>query len=604
MDRSPERRHPLSTAVLRPGEVYSVWAPAAEAVGLVVGSPDADPVPMTPAGDGWWTSDVVAEAGTDYGFRLTDSGGHTGEARADPRSARQPDGVHGLSRVHGLDPAGWTDSAWTGRPLEGSVIYEMHVGTFSADGTLRSAIAHLDELVELGVEIVEVLPVNAFNGEYGWGYDGVLWFAVHEPYGGPDAVQEFVDACHARGLAVCLDVVYNHLGPSGNHLPEFGPYIRPGGSVWGDGLNLDGEGSGEVRRYVIDNALRWFEEFHVDALRLDAVHALHDSSALHVLEELAVATERMAAHLGRPLSLVAESDLNDPRLVTSRDGGGYGLTAQWDDDVHHAIHAAVSGERQGYYADFGSPETLRRALEGAFVHDGTYSSFRGRAHGRPVDRDRTPASRFVAYTLTHDQVGNRAGGDRPSMRLTPDQQLLKAALVLCSPFTPMLFQGEEWGAGTPWAFFTSHPEPELGEAVRQGRTREFAAMGWDPDEVADPQDPETFTRSKLDRGELARSPHREIREGYRALLALRREHAALTDPSLLSVAARTSDAGEDDRWIVVRRGDLELVANLGDRPCRVPASGEALWSNAAAVTDEGVDCEPYGCALVRRPAGA
>ncbi|MEH6819680.1 MAG: malto-oligosyltrehalose trehalohydrolase [Dietzia psychralcaliphila] len=580
-------------------DTFSVWAPTADAVGLVLDSADADPIAMHRAADGWWTSTVVREVGRDYGFVVTGDDGEVSDPRPDPRSRRQPHGVHGLSRVHRVDTSRWTDHAWTGRQLAGSVIYEMHVGTFSPVGTLTSAIEFLDELVELGVDMVEVMPVNAFNGEYGWGYDGVAWFAVHEPYGGPDAFQEFVNACHARGLGVCLDVVYNHLGPSGNYLPEFGPYLSAADGPWGAGLNLDGPHSGEVRRYIIDNALRWFDEFHVDALRLDAVHALHDASAVHLLEQLAVEVESLSTHLGRPLSLVAESDQNDPRLVTAREGGGYGLQGQWDDDVHHAVHAAVSGERQGYYSDFGSLESLRQVLTGAFLHAGTWSAFRGRVHGRPVDVGRVPGSRFVAYTLTHDQVGNRAAGDRPSMNLTPAQQLAKAAIVLCSPFTPMLFQGEEWGARTPFCFFTSHPEPELADAVRRGRTREFAEMGWDPATVADPQDPETFRRSVLDRSEQTQDEHAEILRGYRALIALRRSEPDLSDPWLGSVWVDCGVEAEDGRWLVVHRGSLALVVNLGTEPSRVPLAGEAVLVSGAVADDDSVFCQAFGFAVVR-----
>lgn len=594
-------------------DTFSVWAPAAAAVGLVLDSPDAAPLPLHRVNGGWWVSDVPRENGRDYGYVVTRAVGrdannnnnqdqYDDESRTplpDPRSMRQPYGVHGLSRVHEVDPTRWTDSGWTGRQLAGSVIYEMHVGTFSDVGTLTSAIDHLDELVSLGVDMVEVMPVNAFNGEYGWGYDGVAWFAVHEPYGGPDAFQAFVNACHVRGLAVCLDVVYNHLGPSGNYLPKFGPYLSAADGPWGSGLNLDGPDSGEVRRYIIDNALRWFAEFHVDALRLDAVHALHDASALHLLEELAVAVESLSAHLGRPLSLIAESDQNDPRTVTSREAGGLGLAAQWDDDVHHAIHAAVSGERQGYYADFGSLEALRQVLTRAFMHDGTYSSFRGRVHGRPVDVERVPGSYFVAYTLTHDQVGNRAAGDRPSMNLTPAQQLAKAALVLCSPFTPMLFQGEEWGAATPFCYFTSHLEPELAEAVRDGRRREFAAMGWDPALVADPQNPETFRSSTLDRSEQSAQPHARVLETYRALIALRRSEPELSDPWLGSVVVETGSASADDRWLVMHRGSLALAVNLGTEPCRVPVVGEVVLASDAVAEADSVFCQAFGFAVVR-----
>ena len=587
------------SATSSPHDVFSVWAPTARAVGLVLDSPDAAPVPMHRADDGWWASDVRREEGRDYGFVLTGSDDEVGPVRPDPRSPRQPGGVHGLSRVHRVDPARWTDSSWTGRQLAGSVIYELHVGTFSAGGTLTSAIEHLDELVELGVDMVKVMPVNAFNGEHGWGYDGVAWFAVHEAYGGPDALQEFVNACHARGLAVCLDVVYNHLGPSGNYLPEFGPYLSAADGPWGSGLNLDGRDSGEVRRYIIDNALRWFDEFHVDALRLDAVHAMHDDSASHLLVDLVVATESLSTHLGRPLSLIAESDRNDPRTVTAREAGGLGLHGQWDDDVHHAVHAAVSGERQGYYSDFGSLEALRQVLTGAFLHAGTWSSFRGRVHGRPVDVEHVPGSRFVAYTLTHDQVGNRAAGDRPSMTLSAQQQLAKAAIVLCSPFTPMLFQGEEWGAQTPFCYFSSHPEPELAEAVRKGRVREFAEMGWDPDQVADPQDPQTFHRSKLDRSEQAAEPHAEILRTYRELIALRRAEPELSDPWLGRVRVDCGVEADDNRWLVIHRGSSALVVNLGTEPCRVPLAGDEVLTSGAVVDADSVFCQAFGFAVLR-----
>lgn len=590
----PEPRRPSAD------DVFSVWAPYARGVGLVLDSPDAAPVPMHRGADGWWYSEVRREVERDYGFALTGDDDEVGPVRPDPRSPRQPHGVHGLSRVHRVDPARWTDSSWTGRQLAGSVIYELHVGTFSTAGTLAGAIEHLDELVELGVDMVEVMPVNAFNGEHGWGYDGVAWFAVHEPYGGPDAFQQFVDACHARGLAVCLDVVYNHLGPSGNYLPEFGPYLSAADGPWGSGLNLDGRDSGEVRRYIIDNALRWFSEFHVDALRLDAVHALHDDSAVHLLEELAMETEALSAHLGRPLSLIAESDRNDPRTVTAREAGGLGLDAQWDDDVHHAVHAAVSGERQGYYSDFGSLTALRKVLTGAFLHDGTRSSFRGRVHGRPVDVARVPGSRFVAYTLTHDQVGNRAAGDRPSMSLSPQQQLAKAAIVLCSPFTPMLFQGEEWGAGTPFRYFTSHPEPELAEAVREGRLREFTEMGWDPDRVADPQDPDTFLASKLDRSEQTVEPHAEILRIYRRLIALRRAEPELSDPWLSRVRVECGVEADDNRWLILQRGTLALAVNLGTEPCRIPLTGQSeLFASGAVLDADSVFCQAFGFAVLR-----
>ncbi len=369
------------------------------------------------------------------------------------------------------------------------MVYELHVGTFTPGGTLDSAIERLDHLVDLGVDLVEVMPVNAFNGTHNWGYDGVAWFAVAEPYGGPDAYRRFVDACHARGLGVVQDVVHNHLGPSGNYLPLFGPYLKAGRNTWGDLVNLDGEGSAEVRRYILDNVRMWFEDFHVDALRLDAVHALSDTSEVHLLEEMAIETAALSAHLRRPLTLIAESDLNDTTLVTPREAGGRGLDAQWSDDFHHAVHVALTGETTGYYADFEPLEALAKVCEKGFFHDGTFSSFRDRDHGRPVDTAHMPTWRLVVANQNHDQVGNRARGDRPAEHLDDDQVACAALLTLAGPFTPMLFMGEEWAASSPFAFFTSHPEPELGKATADGRIAEFEQMGWDPDEVPRPAGP-------------------------------------------------------------------------------------------------------------------
>jgi maltooligosyltrehalose trehalohydrolase len=453
------------------------------------------------------------------------------------------------------------------------VIYELHVGTFTPEGTFDAAIAHLDYLVELGVDFVELMPVNAFNGTHGWGYDGVLWFAVHEPYGGPDGLVRLIDACHARGLGVLIDAVFNHLGPSGNYLPRFGPYLSDATNPWGQGINLSGPGADEVRRYIIDCALRWMREFHADGLRLDAVHALVDTTAIHILEELAAETDALATVLGRPLALIAESDLNDPRLITPRDHGGYGLTAQWDDDIHHAIHTAVSGERQGYYADFGSMSTLAATLRSGFFHAGTYSSFRGRRHGRPLDTTLIPATRLLAYTCTHDQVGNRAAGDRPAQNLDAGQLAIKAALVLASPYTAMLFMGEEWGSTRPFQFFSSHPEPELARATAEGRKAEFAEHGWHADSVPDPQDPATFQRSKLDWAEGGKPEHDALREFHRALIRLRRNEPDLADPWLPDLGVEVDD---DHRWIVMRRGAVAIACNLGTEPVEVSVAGELL----------------------------
>lgn len=557
---------------------FEVWAPIPRSVGLFL---DGDIHRMQRNSSDWWHADVAAQPDSRYGFVLDDDP----TVLPDPRSPRQPAGVHEPSQLAVLDESVWTDQAWTGRQLAGAVVYELHTGTFTEAGTFDAAIERLDYLVELGVTHVEIMPVNAFNGVHNWGYDGVLWYAVHEPYGGPGGLQRLVDACHARGLAVVLDVVYNHLGPSGNYLDRYGPYLAEGANTWGRTINISGAQSHDVRRYIIENALRWFREFHIDALRLDAVHALVDHTAIHLLEELAVETNRLSAHLRRPLALIAESDLNDPRLISPRSAGGYGLTAQWDDDIHHAIHSAVSGEKQGYYGDFGSLSGLVHTLEHGFFHAGTYSSFRGRHHGRPIDIRRTPASSLLAYTCTHDQIGNRAIGDRPGFYLNAGQLAIKAALVLLSPYTPMLFMGEEWGASTPFQFFTSHPEPELAEATAQGRKAEFGAHGWNTDDIPDPQDPETFSRSKLDWSELDTEPHARLLDCYRSLLTLRRTRPEITDPWLTEL---TADYDEDERWIVLRRGTLRIVANLGPDPVVVPVGGSPiLWWDEPTTAETG-----------------
>ncbi|SFA38248.1 maltooligosyl trehalose hydrolase [Rhodococcoides kroppenstedtii] len=580
MDEPPPgyrgRMSPSPSSDTAATRTFSVWAPTPDRVRLHL---DGELHDMHETG-GWWSVDVPAADGARYGFVLGDDDA----VIPDPRSPRQPDGVHEPSAVFDVDRTAWTDDGWTGRRLAGGVLYELHIGTFTPEGTFDAAIDKLDHLVDLGITFVEVMPVNGFNGTHNWGYDGVLWYTVHEGYGGPAGLQRFVDACHARGLAVALDVVYNHLGPSGNYLEKFGPYLAEGANSWGQTVNVAESGSDVVRRYIVDNALRWFDEFHIDALRLDAVHALADTTAVHILEQLAVETESLSAHVGRPLSLIAESDLNDPTLITPRAGGGYGLTAQWDDDVHHAVHAAVSGERQGYFGDFGSMSCLATTLSHGFFHAGTYSSFRGRIHGRPVDPRVLPASSLVAYTTTHDQVGNRAVGDRPGHYLTTGQQAVKAALILLSPFTPMLFMGEEFDASSPFQFFTSHPEPELGKATAEGRKAEFASHGWDSDDIPDPQDPATFERSKLNWSEVTEGKHAALLEIYRSLLALRAARPEFTDPWLTNVRV---DHDEDERWIVVHRKRVgtpgrgtALVCNLSDAPVTVPVGGTpVLWSS-------------------------
>src|SRR5271167_93995 len=569
---------------------FAVWAPKPDTVGLDV---DGTTHPMTRGRDGWWRATVEAAPNARYGYLLDDDP----KPLPDPRSPRQPDGVHGSSQLWEPAAQAWTDEGWAGRSVQGAVIYELHIGTFTLEGTFDSAIEKLDYLVDLGVDFVEVMPVNAFSGTHGWGYDGVLWYAVHEPYGGPDGLVRFVDACHRRGLGVLIDTVFNHLGPSGNYLPRFGPYLSSASNPWGEGINIADAGSDEVRRYIIGCALRWMRDFHADGLRLDAVHALFDTTAIHILEELATETDWLSKQVGRPLSLVAESDLNDPRVITPRDQHGYGVTAQWDDDVHHAVHTAVSGERQGYFADFGSLATLAETLRRGFFHAATYSSFRRRRHGRPLDVSRIPATRLVAYTCTHDQVGNRALGDRPSQNLTYGQLAVKAALVLGSPYTAMLFMGEEWGASTPFQFFSSHPEPELARATAEGRKAEFAEHGWDADDIPDPQDPQTFQRSKLNWGEVGSGDHARLLRLYQDLIALRRNETDLADPWLQRLLV---DYDEDARWIVMRRGRSTVACNLGGEPVSVPFAGVlVLCSDPPDVVDECTVLPPHSFVILR-----
>ncbi|MFC4243659.1 malto-oligosyltrehalose trehalohydrolase [Gryllotalpicola reticulitermitis] len=556
------RAVPTSTAGA--SNAYAVWAPAAGSV-ILLTEPGPVRHELHRDADGWWRLPGATELpGIErYGYLVDGDGPFP-----DPRSLRQPDGVHGLSAPFDPTEHSWRDAGWRGREVLGGVIYELHLGTFTPEGTLDAAIERLDHLVELGVGAVELLPVNAFNGEHGWGYDGVLWFAVHEPYGGPAAYQRFVDACHERGLAVVQDVVYNHFGPSGNYLPRFAPYLSDASGPWGAAVNLDGPDSDDVRRYIIDNARYWLVELHVDGLRLDAVHALHDSRAVHILEELAEHAERWSEELGRPLTLIAESDLNDPKLIRPRAEHGYGLDAQWDDDVHHAVHANLTGESSGYYADFATTDALAKVFEQGWFHDGAWSSFRGRRHGRPLDSG-IPFRRLVAFAQDHDQIGNRAAGDRLA-QLVPDGLVAAgAALVLLGPFTPMLFMGEEWGARTPWQFFTSHPEEELGRATAEGRLAEFARHGWDPASVPNPQDPETFARSHLDWTEPERASHRRLLEFFRALIALRGELDR--DEPAVDVAA-----DEAAGTFAFTRGRLRIMAQLRPDAAALPCTGEPV----------------------------
>ncbi|MEV6854821.1 malto-oligosyltrehalose trehalohydrolase [Streptomyces microflavus] len=581
---------------------FEVWAPEADTV-VLEAAEVRYPMERDPEREGWWSAEAEAADGERYGFRVDD-----GPLLPDPRSRRQPNGPDGPSAVVDQGAYAWREG-WAGRRLNRAVLYELHVGTYTPEGTFDAAAARLGHLAELGVTHVSLMPVCPFPGTNGWGYEGVSLWAVHEPYGGPEGLKRFVDTAHGLGLGVILDVVHNHLGPSGNYLPAFGPYFTDTHHTpWGAAVNLDAPGSDEVRAFLLGSALAWLRDYRLDGLRLDAVHALADTRALTFLEELSTAVDALAVELGRPLGLIAESDLCDPRTTTPRPAGGLGLHAQWNDDFHHALHTALTGESQGYYADFARAPlaALAKTVTSAFFHNGTWSSFRGRTHGRPVDVTRSPAHRFVGYAQTHDQIGNRALGDRLAASLSPGLQACAATLVLTGPFTPMLFMGEEWGARTPWQFFTDHTDPELAEAVRNGRRREFGAHGWAEEEIPDPQDPATRDRSCLDWSEPEREPHARLLDWYRRLIALRRTLPDLHDPDLASVKTAFD---EDARWIAYRRGDLRIAVNLADKPAAIPlGSGRhrrvggrvvAAWEPVGAPGADGVlHLPPESCVVL------
>ncbi|HEY2105562.1 MAG TPA: malto-oligosyltrehalose trehalohydrolase [Candidatus Binataceae bacterium] len=543
-----------------------VWAPNARRIEVQL---QGQRLPMEKAGGeerGWWRlRGAQAMAGVDYAFIIDDDE----RPLPDPRSPWQPGGVHGPSRIVEHDAHTWTNDDFAAPGLADAIIYELHVGTFTPPGTFDSAIARLEHLVELGITHVELMPVAQFPGARGWGYDGVDLFAPHHAYGGPAGLKRLVDACHRKGLAVLLDVVYNHFGPSGNYLPRFGPYLTDRyATPWGSAVNYDGRGSDEVRRFVCDNAIGWMRDYHIDGLRLDAVHAILDISPTHLLEQLGAQTAELGRWTGRRRVLIAEDDRNDPRITTPAARGGYGIDAQWDEDFHHTLHTVLTGERSGYYADFGALGQLAKALRHAFAYDGQYSVYRDRSHGRSAAG--LTGHNFVGCLQNHDQIGNRARGERSSHLLSPGRLRIGAAIVLMAPFVPMLFQGEEWGASTPFQYFTDHQEPELARAVSEGRRREFAAFGWSPDEIPDPQDPATFNRSKLDWSEVGREPHQSILRWYRDLIGLRARFPELRDGRLDRVQV---SCAEQARWLVMSRATITVALNLEQSTQAVPLGG-------------------------------
>jgi maltooligosyltrehalose trehalohydrolase len=547
------------------GVTFRVWAPRCRRIDVVLNGRAATPMGRG-EGDLFETTLPDVRVGARYQYRLDGE-----RVRPDPVSRWQPDGVHGPSAV--VDPAAfrWTDQGFRGHALAELVFYEVHVGTFATPGTFEALITHLDGLVDLGVTALELMPVGEFPGSRNWGYDGVHLFAPQSTYGGPTGLRRLVDACHARGLSVVLDVVYNHLGPEGNYLAEFGPYVTERYQTpWGGAVNFDGPDGAGVRRHVVENARYWVREFHLDGLRLDAIHSIHDASPRHILTELAEAARAEGARLGRPVHLIAESHDNDRRIVLPPAAGGLGLDAVWSDDFHHALHARLTGEQGGYYMDFGAPAHLVRAIGEGFAFQGEYSPYFERPRGTPsADLE---GERFVIGLQNHDQVGNRARGDRLGTVVPFEACKLAAGLLLAAPALPLLFMGEEYGETAPFQFFTSFLDPELAQAVRRGRAAEFRRFAW-PGEPPDPNDPATFARCRLNHALAGAPRHRALRDYYRAWLALRRTHPALGARGKAH-ARSTLESGGD--VLTLTRGapgapTLTLAANLSPQPRPWPA---------------------------------
>jgi len=557
---------------------FRVWAPTPQKVELAILQ---QRIPMAREEDGWWSVEMPSlAAASDYGFLLDEEGPFP-----DPRSPYQPRGVEGLSRTIAHDNFVWSDTDWQAPPFSSAVIYELHIGTFTPRGTFSAAIEKLDHLVELGVTHIELMPVNEFSGDHGWGYDGVGLYAPHHAYGSPESLKRLVEACHRKGLAVILDVVYNHFGPVGNYWGKFAPYQKNNfATPWGPAINFDDAYSDEVRRFFCDNALMWLRDYHFDGLRLDALHAIVDNSARPFIEQLAEKVLNLERLVGRKLVLIAENDLNDPRLLWPRSQGGYALHAHWNDDFHHSLHAVLTGENRGYYADFGTLANLAKALQNAYVYDGRYSPFRKRRQGRaPTGLD---GSHFLAYLQNHDQIGNRALGERSGKLMSMGRMKIAAALVFTSPFLPMLFQGEEWGATTPFLYFSDHRDPKLAAAVREGRRREFPSFAGKANEIPDPQAPETFEKSKLNWDELSQPQHKEFLEWHKKLIRLRRASPRLASGRMEDVVVRFD---EDARWLIVERGDWTIACNLGTKNLSAPLRKGK--HKLVAVSDAGISLE-------------
>lgn len=576
-----------------------VWSPSSQKVEIqLAGSEERSA--LTPTGDGEFVTEEDVPAGTQYHLVVDD-----GNRLPDPRSMRQPEGAHGPSEV--VDPScfTWTDDEWQGEDLGGKVFYELHIGTFTDEGTFRSAIDKLDHLKDVGVDVIELLPINPMPGERGWGYDGVSIFAIHEPYGSPEDLVALVDAIHARGMSACLDVVYNHFGPDGNYLAQFGPYFTDKHHTpWGEAVNLDGEHSAGVRKYFIDNAKQWLRDYHFDALRLDATDHLVDDGDYHFLAELSDEIAKLSKQVGRQLTLTVESDLNMPAMIRPVEDGGRGMDMQWTDDVHHALHVWLTGENNAYYIDSDNPEAMPQAFTNAFTRIGQPSLFSGEKKGEPVP-DGVSGHHFIVFDENHDQVGNRLISDRPTYKLTSGQVALSRALILLSHYTPMLFMGEEWGTKQPFHYFTDHG-PEIGLQIKSGRESEFAL--WDmstvygeaPVTMLDPQDLETFTESKLNWNETREPEYRRVLDFVTKLIELRR-----TNTDIASGDRSLTDFHLDGDGGWMRRGDVLIVfsKSLEESSVEAPVDGRTCtlsWEQVV-VHKDAVEFAGPGVAVLTRP---
>jgi maltooligosyltrehalose trehalohydrolase len=572
----------LGANVTYQGVRFKVWAPKASSVLLrVVG--EADDIPMNSETKGYFTVFFVnGKAGDRYNYVLDG-----GRVRPDPVSRFQPEGVHGPSEV--IDPKQfkWEDQNWKGIPLEEMIIYELHTGTFTQEGTFEAIVPILDYLKnELGVTAVELMPVAQFPGIRNWGYDGTYLYAPQNSHGGPEGLKRLINACHRKGLAVILDVVYNHLGPEGNYLDDYGFYFTDRYKTpWGAAINFDGPESDEVRKFIVHNALYWVTEYRMDGLRIDAIHGIFDLSARHILYDIKEAVQLQAKRSGRHLVVIAESNLNDVRVINPPSKGGYGLDAQWNDDFHHCLHTLLTNERNGYYQDFGEMSQLAKALREGFVYSGQYSSYRKRRHGSSSKH--LPADKFVVFSQNHDQVGNRLKGDRLSTLVSFEALKLAAGAVLLSPYIPLLFMGEEYGEEAPFQYFVNHSDQGLIEAVRKGREEEFAAFEWGG-EVADPQDEETFLKSKVNLNLRQKEIHRILLEFYKTLIQLRKEIPCLSHPDKKGIRIR---AFQEEKAMIMKRqyGEDRVISvfNFSDRPIKIKAMLEkGHWQNILSSASE------------------